>query len=572
MRKIYSLLALLCFTLLLQAQNTNTVNFTFSTDPLTTSVAFTNTSVFATNDVKKAYWDFGDGSSAQTGPTAGVTHHYTLAGTYQVCLKVYKYNSTGNDSTLLGSECKSVTLDQRCEAGFQWVDSTPNSTTHYVKFYGAANNNAGKSITQVCWTFGDGSDTCINATAGTVPPLNVIHRYAHGGTYNVCLKVKFDGGCIAEKCNSITLNNPTIADSCAANFTSSATAASILGRRFVAQPWHSNGKKPVRICWTFGDGKDTCIQYATTHTGDYIAEHQYANYGQYEVCATIKYDGGCEKKKCNTITVMQPTTVCSFDLAEAAVNIASLERKFYVGLMQNAVAQKICWNFGDGTDTCVVLSSPLNAQQLMIVHHYPAPGNYTVCAKATYVGGCTAERCKPVSIAVTHSNVCGGYMTDSTISANTVRFKGTGIQNSSDYVVSYNWTFGDGTTGSGQSVTHTFGSPGRYNVCLYLKTNTGCETRICNSIGVSGNGQPQLILTPNPVVNELHATFVSLFQQTVTVKIYNANGLMIRSYVRAANVGTNNWSFSDVGTLPTGVYSMIVQSANQFATAIFFKQ
>lgn len=477
MRKIYSLLALLCFTLLLQAQNTNTVNFTFSSDLLTNNVAFTNTSVFANNDVKKAFWNFGDGSMAQTGPTASITHHYTLAGTYQVCLKVYKYNNTGNDSTLLGSECKSVTL-----------------------------------------------------------------------------------------------NTPTVADSCAANFTSSATAASILGRRFVAQPWHSNGKKPVRICWTFGDDKDTCIQYTTSYNGDYVVEHLYANYGQYEVCVTIKYDGGCEKKKCNTITIAQPTTVCSFDLAEAATATASLERKFYVGLMQNAVAQKICWNFGDGTDTCVVLSNPLNAQQLMIVHRYPAPGSYTVCAKVTYVGGCVAERCKPVSIAVAHSNICGGYMTDSTISANTVRFKGTGIQNSSDYVVSYNWTFGDGTTGSGQTVTHTFASPGRYNVCLYLKTNTGCETRICNPIGVSGSSQPQLVLTPNPVVNELHATFISLFQQTVTVKIYNANGLMVRSYVRAANVGANNWSFSDVGTLPTGVYSVIVQSANQFATAIFFKQ
>lgn len=477
MQKIYALLAGLCFGFLPNAQTANTVNFTFVADPITNNVVFTNTSVFQNNDAKKAFWDFGDSTGVQTAPSAGITHHYLHAGTFQVCLRVYRYNSTGHDSTLLGSECKSVTLAP-----------------------------------------------------------------------------------------------PTVADSCAASFTSSATAANILARRFVAQPWHSKGKKPVRICWTFGDGKDTCVQYATSYTGDYWVEHQYANYGSYEVCATIKYDGGCEKKKCNTITITQPFTVCSFDLNEAAVNTSSLERKFYVGLMPNAVAQKICWNFGDGSDTCVALSNPLNAQQLMTVHRYPAPGAYTVCAKVTYANGCTAERCRPIRIAITHSNVCGGYLTDSTINANTVRFKGTGIQNSSDYVVSYNWTFGDGTTASGQTVNHTFASPGRYNVCLYLKTATGCETRICNTIGTSGNGQPQLILTPNPVVNELHATFASLFQQTVAVKIYNANGLMIRSYVRSANLGTNNWSFSDAGTLPTGVYSAIVQSANQFATAIFFKQ
>jgi hypothetical protein len=47
---------------------------------------------------------------------------------------------------------------------------------------------------------------------------------------------------------------------------------------------------------------------------------------------------------------------------------------------------------------------------------------------------------------------------------------------------------------------------------------------------------------------------------------------MVRSYVRNANVGINTWAFNDVATLPTGVYSVIVQSPNQFATAIFFKQ
>lgn len=571
MQKIYALLPCLCFGLLLKAQTTNTVNFTFVADPATNKVVFTNTSVFQNTDVKKAFWYFGDSTVAQTGPTAGTTHYYPRAGTYPVCLRVYRYSNTTNDSALVGSECKTVTLQEHCEAGFTPLDTTI-AGVHVVTFYGGGSNNSGKPVKQVCWNFGDGSDTCISAMAGATPPLTIVHRYTQPGTYNVCLNVKFDGGCVAEKCNVLALSNPTITDSCAAGFTSAATTASLLRKRFAAQPWHSNGKKPVRICWAFGDGKDTCLQYTASYTGDYWAEHQYTAYGQYEVCATIRYDGGCEKKKCNTIAIIPPDTVCSFDLNEAAVSTASLERKFYVGLMPNAPAQKICWNFGDGTDTCLLLSNPLNAQQLMIAHRYPAPGSYTVCTKVTYANGCTAGRCKPVSITVEHGNVCGGYLTDSAISANTVRFKGTGIQNNGDYVVSYNWTFGDGTTGSGQTVNHAFASPGRYTVCLYLKTNTGCETKICNSIGVSGNNQPQLTLMPNPVVTVLNATFVSLFQQTVTVKIYNANGLTVRSYARAANVGSNNWSFSDVGTLPTGVYSMIVQSTNQFATAIFFKQ
>lgn len=576
MKKIYLLLLLLSSSLL-KAQTGVSVNFTFNPDPLLNNVVFTNTSTNLGDGPKKAFWSFGDGTGQVTGGLDGATHHYASSGTYQVCLKIYKYASNTNDSVLLGSACKSVTLQQICTAAFQYRDSLSGSPfVHYVKFFAAGYNNANKPIREVCWSFGDGSDTCLQATASTSPAalLNILHKYTENGTYNVCLKIKYEGGCVAEKCNTITLTSPTIADSCRAGFTVQPITATPLGRKFIAQPWHSNGKKPVRICWTFGDGKDTCIQYPSSYTGDYWVEHKYANYGQYEVCVAIKYDGGCEKRKCERVVVAQPmppADSCTFTLNESPVATSSLERKFYIGIMNNRVAEKICWNFGDGIDTCVILSTPLNPQQLIITHRYAAPGNYTVCAKVYYAGGCVAYRCKLISITVPHSNICGGYMQDSVIAPRTIRFKGTGIHNPNDNVVSYTWTFGDGTTGSGQAATHVYAGPGRYNVCLFLKMASGCEAKICKTAGVEGNSQPQLILSPNPVANVLTAQFFSLFQQTVTVKIFNANGLMVRSYVRNASVGANTWTF-DVGALPTGVYSVIVQSPNQFATAIFFKQ
>lgn len=577
MKKIYFLLALLCSNIFLNAQTGNHVNFDFTADPLTNNVVFTNTSVLQSDGARKAYWYFGDGTHAVTAPLAGTAHHYNVAGTYQVCLKIWKYSNTSvADSVLLGSVCKSVTLQQHCTAGFQWSDSVAtNSYTHYVKFFGFGSNNANKPIKEICWNFGDGTDTCIQATAGALPPLNILHKYTQGGTYNVCIRIKYDGGCVAEKCQTIALGWSTIADTCSANFTTHPVTATPLGRKFVAQPWHSRYKKPVRICWTFGDGKDTCIQYPANYTGDYWVEHKYTQYGQYEVCTIIKYDGGCEKKKCQTIVVASPTPPadsCVFTLNETPVNQSTLERKFFIGLMTNRRAEKICWSFGDGTDTCVILSNPMNPQQLMITHLYAAPGNYTVCAKVYYAGGCVVQKCKQIAINIPHTNICGGYMTDSATGAKTVRFKGTGIQNPNDFVTSYTWSFGDGTTATGQVVTHTFPSAGRYNVCLFIRTNSGCETKICKHVGVAGTSQPQLVLTTNPVINTLSAIFHSLFQQQVSVKIYNANGVMVRSYIRNVTIGANSWTFTDVAILPTGVYSVIVQSPNQFATAIFFKQ
>ncbi|GEM_PF-5368449 len=40
-------------------------------------------------------------------------------------------------------------------------------------------------------------------------------------------------------------------------------------------------------------------------------------------------------------------------------------------------------------------------------------------------------------------------------------------------IVSYEWDFGDGTTGSGKEVTHTYTAPGSYNVSLTVTDNSG---------------------------------------------------------------------------------------------------
>jgi len=160
---------------------------------------------------------------------------------------------------------------------------------------------------------------------------------------------------------------------------------------------------------------------------------------------------------------------------------------------------------------------------------------------------------------------------DSLLAPATYRFKGTGVQTPADLLLSYNWPFVDGSSASGQVVNHAYTAPGNYNVCLVIKTSSGCETRICKRHIVPGVNVPQLILTPNPVVNNLHAVFTSQRAENVTIKIYNANGLLVRSYTKSASAGINNWDF-DAATLTTGIYSAIVQSTLQFATAIFFKQ
>lgn len=47
---------------------------------------------------------------------------------------------------------------------------------------------------------------------------------------------------------------------------------------------------------------------------------------------------------------------------------------------------------------------------------------------------------------------------------------------------SYNWNFGDNTTGSGQTPTHTYTSYGNYTACLFINDVAGCKDTICNVV------------------------------------------------------------------------------------------
>jgi hypothetical protein len=169
------------------------------------------------------------------------------------------------------------------------------------------------------------------------------------------------------------------------------------------------------------------------------------------------------------------------------------------------------------------------------------------------------------------SNVCGGFMVDSLIAPRSFKFKGFSINNPNDEVISYRWTFGDGTSAFGREVTHTYNQGGVFEVCLYIRTRLGCETRICKPIRVPGNNQPALHLAPNPVINVMQVSFLSTHNEQVTIRILNGTGTAVRIYTRNVNTGPNNWNH-DLATLIPGVYTYVIQSPNQSASAIFIKQ
>jgi hypothetical protein len=572
MRKFY-LLSTLVTAILLQtasAQDVAGFNFTIGANNL---VSFTNTTTLASQAERKAYWSFGDGSQIITPALSNTQHQYNSVGNYTVCLKIYSISNNGTIDTILTDQvCKLISIQNEtdhCAANFSDHGSTVSPLIKDFAAQPQHNNN--KKPEKICWEFGDGRDTCIEYNPAIANDYTLQHKYSQPGEYKACVRIKYQGGCEAYYCRVIRVALP-VPDSCRADFRLEQLNSSVLSKQFIAIPSHATQKKPVRICWIFGDGRDTCVDYSNTYTGNYSVNHKYAQHGQYEACVKIFYEGGCEAKMCRPVIFPSaPVDSCQLKIFQVQTNTQSLEKSFYAMTSPDKIAERICWSFGDGTDTCINLPNPLTSSSLSVSHRFPSPGVYPVCAKVIYARGCVAHHCIEVIIR-NNTNICGGYLVDSLIDPRKFLFKGFSIMSGQDQVISWNWTFGDGTSGTGQNVKHEFAQGGNYEVCLYIKTFLGCETKICKKIIVRGNtSNPQLHLSPNPVVTNLHVEFQSFFQEQVKVSIYNANGFEVRNYSKNAIQGMNSWDFN-LSTLPAGVYSMIVRSPQQLANAIFFKQ
>ncbi|MGH2552924.1 MAG: hypothetical protein ACRDEB_04365, partial [Chitinophagaceae bacterium] len=401
MRKFYALLAGFLITLAgihsVHAENVtpDVANFTFTVDAPNNEVFFTNTSVIGSEPgLRRAYWTFGDGSHQMTGPLDNTQHQYQVAGTYNVCLKIFRYRPNLGDSVLSAQICKTVVIQVVCNAEFQTLSVAANPLLKY--FVALSIHNQNKKPVKICWLFGDGRDTCINYPINYNGTYGVSHLYAHPGNYNVCLSILYDGGCHAQKCHHVQVGRP---DTCRADFERiPSNANNPLLAYYKALPQHNNNRKPSRICWQFGDNRDTCINYPENYTGLYAVSHLYAHPGQYQVCVNIRYYGGCEASNCKPIQIGRRDT-CHADFERLPVTTNPL-RAYFKALPQhnnNRKPARICWDFGDNSDTCI--NYPENfAGQYVVAHNYQHNGLYEVCVRILYYGGCEARKCKPIQV------------------------------------------------------------------------------------------------------------------------------------------------------------------------------
>ena len=388
-------------------------------------------------------WNFGDGTTDDTGTTPTASHTYTTRDHYNVTLTVTNSNGQTASST------ETVTVDDRPTAALTPSTSlaTPGSA---VSFDGTASApGAGGAITDYSWNFGDAS----TQDTGTTPTTN--HTYTTPGVYTARLTATDDLGVSDTATTVITVDQPT------ATFTSDPNVPTPEAPASFDTSGSTDPEGTITdYSWDFGDG--TTIDTGITAT----ASHTYTTRGNYDVTVTITNSNGQTATSSETVTIDDPPTAAL--TPSATLTTPGSEVSFDGTVSAPGAGGTITdyrWDFGDGTtqDTGTTPTAD---------HTYTTPGIYTARLTTTDDLGLTDTASRQVTVDAPPTASFTASPNPSILGSLT-SFSADRSSDANGTIADYSWNFGDGSTGSGRGTSHVFGAPGNYNVVLTVTNDAG---------------------------------------------------------------------------------------------------
>lgn len=131
------------------------------------------------------------------------------------------------------------------------------------------------------------------------------------------------------------------------------------------------------------------------------------------------------------------------------------------GSTASAAITGYAWDFGDGGSGTGVKPN----------HTYASAGTYTVKLTVTDANGSTATVSHAVTVSAPNQPPTASFT--SNCSGATCSFDASGSSDPDGTVASYAWTFGDGSSGTGKTVSHTYTAAGTDTVTLTITDNSG---------------------------------------------------------------------------------------------------
>lgn len=290
-------------------------------------------------------------------------------------------------------------------------------------------NSSKGIISRFEWDFGDGE---------TSSEKNPVHIYRTPGIFTIILRAYHDSF-VAEKnlTDAVEVTYPELK----AYIQSSMVGGEIpLSIQFTS----SCQGLAKTYEWDFGDG---------TYSLEPNPVHVYNNPGIFPVLLTVS-DGNTNFKAelLNPILVSPQKLYPDF-------SFKSIDKKkpfaFQFTNKSKGNYDKTSWDFGDGS-----VSENIND-----VHEYVAPGKYSVtlkiCDGNTGISESVVKEVSTISVPLN-----ADFTSDKSEGQTPLSISFT--NNSTGFITTYEWDFGDGTTSSEKHPTHTYENPGKYSVVLII--------------------------------------------------------------------------------------------------------
>ncbi|UQX89356.1 PKD domain-containing protein [Jatrophihabitans telluris] len=194
------------------------------------------------------------------------------------------------------------------------------------------------------------------------------------------------------------------------------------------------------------------------------------------------------------------------------------------------------WDFGDGTGSTAV--SP--------THAYAASGTYTAKLTVTDGGGLTNTVSHDVTVLA--ANVPPTAAFTATPTGLSAAFDASASHDSDGSIVSYSWSYGDGSSDTGVTPNHTYATSGTYTVTLTVTDDRGGVDTVSHDVVVKApNVLPTAAFaaTPSKLVGSFDASASTDSDGTISSYAWNFGD---GSAVQTLTTKTTSHSYATTGT------------------------
>ncbi len=316
------------------------------------------------------------------------------------------------------------------------------------------------------------------------------------------------------------------------------------GTQLTFDPSSSASTSPYSSAtWNFGDGSS---QFESHSAAMNVVTHTYAQGGTYTVTETLVDNRG------NLAVESQPVTVYSNPTAGFTTTTAlpyvggatAFDASASSDPDSGVTITSYAWNFGDGITATT--SSPTTT------HTFVQPGTYTVTLTVTNSVGLTSTTSNTVTIHPLPSSVFTPTPTTPLVNQS-VAFDGSGSVAANGSIVSYRWSFGDGSSpvsGSSATTSHTYTQAGVYTASLTVTETDGLSRTSSQQLIVGSPPSTSFAVTTASPVQSYPVSF------DASASSDSDAGVSIASY---------SWNFGD-GSIQTTATPTISHTFSQPGT------